>query len=151
MKVKLLTGSLILVTFLLFSPPSSNAEGGPVVVANIPLGIHHIIKEGDVRIVMMGTRDLRDAVDLGEVVGKRVKRPIGVNIPVKRDYLEDARAVKRGDMVILMAEKGNLKISTKGVVKEDGNLGGVVRVENISSGRIVSGRVIGPGMVAVDF
>ncbi|MBI5598578.1 MAG: flagellar basal body P-ring formation protein FlgA [Deltaproteobacteria bacterium] len=127
------------------------AGGFPVVVATRPLSINHIVSAEDVRMSERASRDLRDASYLNEVIGKRLIRPIGADVAVKKDYLRADRAVKRGDAVVLVAEKGNLKAFAKAVAREDGAMGDVLRVENASSGRIISGRLIEPGVVAVDF
>ncbi|MBI5682872.1 MAG: flagellar basal body P-ring formation protein FlgA [Deltaproteobacteria bacterium] len=124
-----------------------------VVAAVEPLGLDHIIKEGDVKVTHIKYRDDRDMTELRDVIGRKVKRPIGANNVIKKDYLQEgvSMAVKKGDTVILIAEKDNVRVSTKGKLKEDGGLGSVVRVENISSGKILSGKIIEPGIVKIDF
>ncbi|MBI5327348.1 MAG: flagellar basal body P-ring formation protein FlgA [Deltaproteobacteria bacterium] len=138
-----------------FYPLNSFADEKPdkisVVVAIVSLGIGHIITENDVKLVMRDARDDKVLTDLNDAVGKKVFRPIGINNAIKKDYLQDAAAIKKGDAVILVAEKGNVRVSGKGKIREDGALGTAVRVENILSGKVVRGRVIEPGVVAIDF
>jgi len=145
--------ALIVWLISLISPTMAEAEGGkvPVVIAIRPLGLHHVITEEDVKLVYREKRDSRTISDPREVIGKEVRRPIGKNNVVKRNYLKEAPLVKRGSLVILIAEKGNLKVSTKGLAREDGGLGAIIRVENVTSGKIVTGRIVEPGVVAVDF
>lgn len=132
---------------------NEGSKGFTVVAAIEPLGLNHIIKKGDVKLIEVKTKGERDAVDIDEVIGKRVRRPIGANNVIKKDYLQDeiSLAVKKGDTVILVAENGNVRVSAKGRLKENGGVGSFVRVENISSGKILSGKIIEPGIVLIDF
>ncbi len=149
--------SFILISLLLIFIPSSSSAGGhekefqQVVVSNMPLGIDHIITEGDVRIVLKPSSTPREAHSLSEVVGRRVRRPIGKDNTIKMDYLDTKEVIRRGDMVIIMAEKGGLKVTTKGIAKDNGSSGEMIRVENIRSGKVITGRVVEPGIVKVDF
>lgn len=141
----------IALIFSSFSFAGDDKRKFAVVVTTVSLDMNHIITESDVRIMIMDSIDSRDAIALNDVIGKRVKRPIGLNNVVKKDYLQDTYGVKKGDTVILIVQNGNLKISTKGVVREDGAVGDIVRVENASSGKIINGRVVELGMVEVNF
>ncbi len=153
----LVSACILIFLLLIFIIPSSSSAGGherelqQVVVSNMPLGIDHIITEGDVRVVSRASNSSREAHSLSEVVGRRVRRPIGKNNTIKMDYLDAGDVIRKGEMVIIMAEKGGLKVTTKGVAKDDGSSGEMIRVENISSGKVITGRVIEPGIVKVDF
>lgn len=148
---------ILIPLLLIFIIPSSSSAGGheeglqQVVVSNMPLGIDHIITEDDVRIVFKTSTSPKEAHSLSEVVGRRVRRPIGKNNTIKMDYLDAREVVRRGDTVIIVAEKGGLKVTTKGVAKDNGSSGEMIRVENISSGKVITGRVVESGVVKVDF
>jgi flagella basal body P-ring formation protein FlgA len=59
--------------------------------------------------------------------------------------------VKRGDLVTIVAETDAIKITTQGVVIENGGKGDMVRVVNTSSKRELFARVKDSKTVEVDF
>ena len=145
---------LSIVIIILFSPLTPHAgERGreAVVVTTRSLGLNHTISEEDVVIDERGGVNPSYARTLGEVVGKRVKRPIGRNNMVKRGYLAKAKVVNRGDTVILIATRGNLKAITRGIARNSGAVGDKIVVENSSSGKMIRGTVRAPSMVDVRF
>lgn len=114
---------------------------------------HHLIKEGDIRIERRSSKYLpRDVIfKPEEVIGKRTRRAIKINKPLRSNFLEMPPLVKRGDMVTILAESGNFLIKTLGEVQEKGSRGKVVRVVNISSRKGIYARVINSNTVRVEF
>lgn len=124
-----------------------------VVVSNHSLSRHDTITEGDIRLEKMNLAELpADVVtDPLEVIGKRTKRAIDPNLPLKLNFLEVPPLVRRGDLVTIIAESDNLKITTQGIVSENGCKGEMVRVINTNSRKDVYARVVDSRTVAVDF
>lgn len=124
-----------------------------VVVSNHPLSRHDTVTEGDIRLEKMNLAELPANVvtDPLEVIGKRTKRAIDPNLPLKLGFLEVAPLVRRGDLVTIVAESDNLKITTQGIVSENGCKGEMVRVINTNSRKDVYARVVDSRTVAVDF
>ncbi len=147
MVIYILVLSILLSSYL---TPPLHAEG-QVVVALRPLGIGETIRREDVVVVERERRSSREASTLEEVVGKRVKRPIGKGNVVKLDYLEAPPMVREGEEVLIVLEKGNLKVTVRGIARDEGGKGEIVRVENTGSGKVVTGRVVEPKVVRVDF
>ncbi|CUT00380.1 flagellar basal body P-ring formation chaperone FlgA [Candidatus Chrysopegis kryptomonas] len=98
------------------------------------------------------TTFLRDdyAVGVNSVLGKRLKMPVRKGDVVFMSYFEDLPMVKAGEKVKLIATVGTVKIETTGIAKKDGKLNDVVRVLNPESGKLLYGKVIGKGIVAVE-
>ena len=124
-----------------------------VVITNRSLERHDVITSDDVRLEKMNLAELRRDVitDPGEVIGKRTKRKLEVNLPVRLNFLEVPPLVKRGDMVTIIAESDALKITTKGVVTESGCKGDMVRVINATSRKELFAKVRDARTVEVDF
>jgi flagella basal body P-ring formation protein FlgA len=59
--------------------------------------------------------------------------------------------VKRGDLVVIIAESKGLKITTRGQVKKKGRLGEQIPVVNLDSNKVLYARVIDANTVKVDF
>ena len=126
---------------------------GPVVVTRRPLGRHKPIAEDDIELQTMDLSDLPDGVvaDPEAVLGKRTRRAIRAQTPLRADLIELPPLVKRGDLVVIIAETNGLKITTLGQVKKRGRLGERIPVVNMDSKKILYARVIDSKTVKVDF
>lgn len=82
-----------------------------------------------------------------DAVGMSLKTSVRQGRHIRQKILEDPPMVYKGKMVQLIASSGNLCITTSGVAREDGRLNDQIPVENIRSGRIVHGVVIGKSIV----
>ncbi|MEJ2729203.1 MAG: flagellar basal body P-ring formation chaperone FlgA [Deltaproteobacteria bacterium] len=126
---------------------------GPVVMTCKPLGRHKPITEDDIELQTMDLSDLpRDVIaDPAAVLGKRTRRAIGAQTPLRADLIELPPLVKRGDLVTVIAESNGLKITTLGQVKKKGRLGERIPVVNMDSKKILYARVVDANTVKVDF
>ena len=91
----------------------------------------------------------RYLVDQASVLGKELKRPLRLGTIIKASDLQEPKYVNRGDVVKLIAQTGNLLVSSEGTALTDGLLGEQIRVRNEKSRRIVDARVSGPGEARV--
>jgi flagella basal body P-ring formation protein FlgA len=126
---------------------------GPVVVTRKPLGRYQPIDEDDIELKTMDLSDLPDDVitDPEVILGKRTTRAIGAQVPLRADTVELPPLVKRGDLVVIIAESRGLKITTRGQVKKKGRLGEQIPVINLDSKKVLYARVIDANTVKVDF
>ncbi len=126
---------------------------GPVVVTRKPLGRFKPITEDDIEVQTLDLANLPDNVlsNPDAVLGKRTRRAIGPQTPLRADIIELPPLVKRGDMVVIVAESESLKITTLGQVKKKGRLGERIPVVNLNSKKILYARVVDANTVKVDF
>ena len=126
---------------------------GPVLMTRKPLGRHKPITEDDIELQTMDLSDLPlDVIaDPAAVLGKRTRRAIGAQTPLRADLIELPPLVKRGDLVTIIAESNGLKITTLGQVKKKGRLGERIPVINMDSKKILYARVVDANTVKVDF
>ena len=126
---------------------------GPVVVTRKPLARYKPIAADDIEVQTLDLADLPANVlsDPDAAIGKRTKRALGAQTPLRADSIELPPLVKRGDLVVIIAESENLKISTLGQVKKKGRLGERIPVVNLDSKKILHARVIDANTVKVDF
>ena len=126
---------------------------GPVVLARRPVARGEMLTEADLAVERRDLSDLpREVVsDLDGAVGRVARTPLVPYVPLRRDQLGEPAAVHRGDVVLLVAERGGLRITAPGEVREDAGLGQQVRVVNRTSRRDLVGRVLDPSTVAVEF
>jgi flagella basal body P-ring formation protein FlgA len=94
----------------------------------------------------------RDVVRrLDAAVGKQLVRSVPAGALVRAGLLTQVPVVSRGAQVVLVAAQRGLRITTPGIVKEDGDAGEIVRVVNSVSGKVVNGRVVDAKTVEVMF
>jgi flagella basal body P-ring formation protein FlgA len=87
--------------------------------------------------------------DAAELAGRRLKRPLGAGAALTVDAMMDDMVVKRGQHVTLLAAVGGLEVRAAGVAMNDAAAQGRVRVQNISSNRIVEGVVESPDVIRI--
>jgi flagella basal body P-ring formation protein FlgA len=88
--------------------------------------------------------------EVSQVVGKRLVRSVNQGELVLRNHMEAPQMIRKGAVVTLVAERGLLKVTARGVALEGGEMGKVIRVKNLSSKKTVFARVIGSSTVRVD-
>ena len=84
-----------------------------------------------------------------DVIGLRSKRALGAGKTLHAGLLKREKLVRRGKAVSIIASVGGLKVSVRGKALADGSQGDQIRVENLASGKIVSGTVAGDRLVKV--
>jgi flagella basal body P-ring formation protein FlgA len=90
-------------------------------------------------------------VSLEQAVGKRLRQSVSSGDYLRDNMLETPPLIFRGDRVRLIAKKGALTVETLGIAKERGTRDEQIRVENMSSGKTVVGRVVAPSTVRILF
>lgn len=89
--------------------------------------------------------------DADEALGLRVKTPMRANTPLRGDYLERVPVVKNGQIVTIVAENEIVKITTTGRAKGNGAVGELITVQNVSSLKDLTARVVDAMTVKVEF
>ena len=72
-------------------------------------------------------------------IGLTASRPISSGAVITNQYLLAAKAVQRGQEVTLVADIGSMSVRMAGRALSDGLINQRVKVENLSSGKIVEG------------
>lgn len=124
----------------------------PVLVAARALPTGTVLSAGDVAV---RKRDYTGSAEEmlhapADAVGRRVRWQLSGGVPLRRDYLEDPEALRRGDAVQIEAESGAVRISGKGISLQAGRVGDTVLVKNLSSGKEVAGRLSAGRVVKID-
>jgi len=124
-----------------------------VVITRRPLRRYQLITEDDIRLQKMDLAELPSNIitSCEEVLGKRTKSAINANVVLRSDLVELPPLVRRGDVVLMIAESDGLKITALGEVRERGRRGERIRVVNLDSKREIYARVLDSKTVKVDF
>ncbi len=124
-----------------------------VVITKKPLGRHKPITEDDIMVLKMDLAKVPSDVitDPEAVLGKRTKRAIGSNTVLRANLVEFPPLVKRGDVVVIVAETQGIKVTALGQVKKKGARGDRIPVINLESKKVLYARVINSNTVKIDF
>jgi flagellar basal body P-ring formation protein FlgA len=115
-----------------------------------------VLKESDLASERYLVDGNETPLNVAECVGKhaRVALKIGQRIgegDLEAGPVEEPLLVKNRELVRLVAKVGPLRLTAVGEALQDGRAGEVIRVRNVDSNKIVSGRVLERAVVEVDF
>jgi flagella basal body P-ring formation protein FlgA len=112
-----------------------------------------IIEEDDLYLARRNISHLSPNIltDMMKAVGLIVKHNLREDTLLKEWMLERSPVLDRGDMVTILAESGNLRVTVSGMVLERGYSGELVRVRNAMSKKEIYARVVDNSTVEVDF
>lgn len=121
-----------------------------VVVSNTAIRRGEILESSDIRLAMMDISSMRDpGLQPSEFVGMQIKRSIRANTVMLQSYVEALPVVRRGERVKIVLHSGSMHVTAVGLAHNDGKMDEVIRVQNISSNKIIFCKVNGPGIVEV--
>ncbi|HKJ09230.1 MAG TPA: flagellar basal body P-ring formation chaperone FlgA [Gammaproteobacteria bacterium] len=124
---------------------------GKVLVTTHPLARGDRVARADVKAV---ERDLSRLPygyisDLSDARGKLVTRMVATGAVLTPGMLTAPRLIHRGDRVMVVAQAAGLQVQMAGKALGDGAAGEKIRVQALSSKRIVQGVVVSPSVVKV--
>lgn len=126
---------------------------GKIAAASRPLKRNHVLSGDD---LVMINANLLDApagavTEAESLIGRRLKRAMPAQRPISINDVEVMDAVKRGEIVTVIAESETVRIKGLGTARQSGRIGDWIKVANLDSGKEISARVVEAGVVAVDF
>lgn len=115
----------------------------PVLVAKRPLARGAKLSAADLDSVEQDTARLPYGYfdDPSALAGRELRRPVAAGTVIVPAMVAAPRLVRRGQTVRLSATQGGIAIAMTGRALGDGALDQRIRVENLSSGRVVEGIV----------
>jgi flagella basal body P-ring formation protein FlgA len=122
-------------------------------VAAQPLGRGHTLTLGDLKPKMMPSDSTRRGfIPATEVVaGFQVDRPVRLDQPLSRHYLQQPICAERGEWITVNSERSGLKVSLRAKALSDGRLGENVLCMNEQSKRRLLVRMTGSKQATIDF
>lgn len=133
-----------------YVPVSVELEA-PVLVLRRPLARRAHVEAADVELQTRRLPGLASnfLTDVSSVQGRRLRRALPAGTPLTFDVLDRAVLVQRGQQVTLVASTGSVEIRARGQALSEGGAYDRVRVQNLSSHKIVEGVVDESGLVRV--
>ncbi len=137
-------------TWSLFVPVSVKVFRN-VVVVNKPLARGTIISETDLSIEQRNISAFSSDFfsDYDSLIGMELNRPIQIGQAISSVYVKKPIAIRRGNLVTLVAKNAIVEVRMEGKAMADGMLGHRVKVKNMRSKRIIEGIVKSSTVVEV--
>lgn len=121
-----------------------------VVVAAGPLKKGQVLTPSDISTALMDISDMNNpGLELEDFIGKKLQRSLRAGSPIFASMVETLPLVHRGERVKIVINSGPLHITASGLARSDGIQDEMIRVQNLSSNKIIYGRVAAPGLVEV--
>ena len=111
------------------------------------------IKKGDIYLSRKNISHISPNImtDISKVIGLMVKHNIKADSCLKEWMLKKSPIVDRGDMVTILAESDDLKVTVPGRVLMKGYLGELIKVQNLMSKKEIYAKVVNNSTVKVAF
>ncbi len=124
-----------------------------VVVASRDLGAGAIVADADIKIEKheVGSGYSNVITDASMVIGKQIDRKIRAGSPFIKNSISIPKLIRLGDMVTIVAQSGQFRITTLGKAKQNGDRGEWISIMNVESKKVINAQVTGPGTVRVEF
>ena len=113
----------------------------------------HVFEINDVEsIQVQSLRFLRNKINnWDQLEGHQLTRNVEEGETLAGYMVKKVPMVKRGDRILLIAERGTLKVTAPGVVRENGFKNQMIKVENVQSHKIVYGTVLNSRTILVNY
>ncbi len=123
-----------------------------VVVTSKHIRRNQILTLNDVKVMKVNTMKLRQGfyTKLAEVVGQLARRTMYKNRVIKPNSLKVAKLILKGDLINITAAGSAIRVSVKGIALKGGKLGQHITVKNLTSNKIIEGKVIGKKEVLIN-
>jgi flagellar basal body P-ring formation protein FlgA len=123
----------------------------PVTIAARAIVTGSVLTDKDVRVEQRDIPELPPGYldDPTVAVGLTAARPISSGAVITNQFLVGAKAVQRGQTVTLVADSGAMSIRMEGRALSDALINQRVKVENLSSGKVVEGVARSQQMVEI--
>ena len=93
-----------------------------------------------------------DAVTRPEfATGAEVRRRIRTGEVLRQAWFKIPPVITRGDRVRIVARRGAVRLTTVGQALNNATQSAFVRVRNLQSKKVITGRATGPGVVEMEF
>ncbi len=117
------------------------------------LKMGHVLQPGDVELTQLKSDHvLRNIIsDEADIMGHRLIRNLEEGEIILAHMVKKIPLVKNGDRILIIANKGSLRVTAPGVVRQNGFKNDTVRVENLQSRKIILGTVIDSRTVQINF
>ena len=76
-----------------------------------------------------------------ELVGRKLKRNLKMGQILHPRHLFESYDINNGDIISIVSNIGNVSVTVSGEAQGSGNLGDLIKVKNLKSGKIIKGYI----------
>ncbi len=136
----------VVLLLMTFSPMAMAEEDTvEVYVPARTLSTGEIIAQADLQTITVPERDLSSnaVVDMNSLVGMEVKRTLREGSIIRKNAIAAPLLVRKKDLITLTVQTNQMRLTTQGQAMDDGAMGDVIRVMNLTSKKVISAVVSG--------
>ena len=113
----------------------------------------HVLTREDFMVLQVPASQMpRDAIERPELFeGSELRRRVRPGEPLRQAWFKVPPVVARGDRVRIIARRGSIQLTTLGQALNNASHNTFVRVRNLDSKKVVTGRATAPGVVEMEF
>jgi flagellar basal body P-ring formation protein FlgA len=122
----------------------------PVTVAASSIQRGNVLSAEQVHVLIKDIAETNSpCIDPRDIIGKKTNRTIKEGSVIERAWLDFPSMITKGQTVKIILNNGDLHIATAGIANMNGTKDQVIRVQNITSKKMIYCRVMAPGIVEV--
>lgn len=123
-----------------------------IVIAAKALPAGTILTRGDLHKTRKWVRriNIQSVSTMEDAFGKRLTRQIRPGMEIMDNMLKEVPLVKKGKPVKVVYNTNLMRIVTVGLPEEDGSAGAIIKLRNLSSNKIIYGRVVSDSTVELN-
>ena len=76
-----------------------------------------------------------------ELVGRKLKKNMKLGQILHPRHLFESFDINNGDVISIVSKLGNVSVTVSGEAQDSGNLGDLIKVKNLKSGKIIKGYI----------
>jgi flagella basal body P-ring formation protein FlgA len=88
-------------------------------------------------------------VDPAAIIGRRLTSNVGDGVPVRDRHLQPDWAIEEGQRIAIETDIGGITVASSGIAIENGSIGDIISVRNISSNKLLQGIVADKNKISV--
>ena len=122
--------------------PKNENENFKIIKLKKSLEKNDIIKLNDIETVLVEKKHQSSFFSTKkELVGRKLKKNLKMGQILHPRHLYESFDINNGDIISIVSNLGNVSVTVSGEAQDSGNLGDLIKVKNLKSGKIIKGYI----------
>ena len=120
--------------------------------------LQHNLKKGEViQLQDLKYTDKNDIIGNGyfinfeNLIGRKLKQNLSRGQVIKSRHLEENFLVEEGQSILIFSDLNGIKVKMAGNALQNGHFNELIRVKNLSSGKIIQGRIVDEKKIYINY
>ena len=124
------------------TPKNKKNETYKIIKLKRSLEKNDIIQSNDIQLLTVKNKHQASFFsNKKELVGRKLKKNLKMGQILHPRHLFESYDISNGDSILIVSNSGNASVTVAGEAQDSGNLGDLIRVKNLRSGKIVKGYI----------